>query len=160
MEIFDEAFNDLSYMFHSCEDEPTFRSDLLKPELFDLTIDSLSHLDDYLDMIRVDPNVEDDWNRTVLRSGAYAGEVIRQNGNPNNWHWIDYDSALSICDPNIIGEKSIVNCGVLWRGGESICFPLGKVYKFLDNGREDSIKYFTEVIIQMWKDEDAQQNVS
>jgi hypothetical protein len=37
---------------------------------------------------------------------------------------------------------------VLWDSGTGLTFPLAKVQKFLDNGREDSVQFFAKVVIE------------
>lgn len=152
----DDAFSDLSIMFHSFPENPTYHSDFLNPDLLNYSIESLDHVDDYLDKIRTQKEVEEEWNKTVLRAGAYVGEVIRRSDKKERWHWVDYETAKKI-DPDGWRdfEKSIVTCAVLYQGGKSFCFPLGKVFKFLENGREDSVKLFAKVIIENWKNEKA-----
>ena len=152
----DEAASDLSVMLHSDTQTQTFRNELLDPCEFDYSLDSLKTLDDFLDTIRKDEEVEKEWNRTVLRAGAYAGEVIRRSNPAMTWHWIDHETASKI-DPDTWKnfEKSIMTVLVLYRGGKSFCFPLGKVHKFLENGREDSLEFFAKVMIENWKKEDA-----
>ena len=148
----DEAFSDLSVMLHSYPESPTYRVDFLKSDKLDYSVKSLKHIDDYLNEIRKSKNLEKDWNKTVLRVGAYVGEVIRRSDKQERWHWVDHDTALQL-DP--IGwidlEKSFFTCAVLYQGGKSFCFPLGKVYKFLENGREDSVRTFARVMIDRWE---------
>ncbi len=147
----DEAFSDLSVMLHTYPKSPTYRVDLLRPKKLDYSLKSLKHLDDYLDEIRKTKEVEQDWNKTVLRVGAYVGEVIRRSDAKGRWHWVDHDTAVQL-DPkgwkNF--EKSIFTAAVLYQGGQSFCFPIGKVYKFLENGREDSVRAFARVMIDKW----------
>lgn len=150
----DEAFSDLSVMLHTYPQSPTYNVDFLKSEKLDYSVKSLKHIDNYLNEIRKNKEVEKDWNKTVLRVGAYVGEVIRRSDEKGGWHWVDHDTALEL-DP--IGwkdfEKSLFTCAVLYQGGKSFCFPLGKVYKFIENGREDSVRVFARVIIDKWKAE-------
>jgi len=156
LEIQDEEFSDLSIMFHTFPENPAYQSGFLEPEKLDYSIESLEHVDNYPDKIRNGNGVDDEWNKTILRACAYVGEVIRKSDKKDRWHWVDYETALKIdpegwCD----FEKNIISCAVLYQGGKSFCFPLGKVSRFLENGREDSVKYFAEVIIENWKNEKA-----
>ena len=148
IEYCDEAFHDLSIMLHSDTERPTFRSELLVPKHFDYSLESLDHLERYLMAVREDKDVELDWNRTVLRCGAYVGEVIRSAKPNDNWHWVDYATVrrLNPRDPTF-EQQSIANTAVLTNWRSSYWFPLGKVYKFLENGPEDSVKAFAAVAI-------------
>jgi hypothetical protein len=38
--------------------------------------------------------------------------------------------------------------GVLRASADTMCFPLGKVCKFLEAGREDSVQFFAQTIIE------------
>jgi len=38
--------------------------------------------------------------------------------------------------------------GVLRASADTMCFPLGKVCKFLEAGREDSVHFFAQAIIE------------
>ena len=40
------------------------------------------------------------------------------------------------------------SAAVLWDSATGLTFPLGKVQKFLDNGREDSVQFFAKVMIE------------
>ncbi len=144
----DEAMSDLSVMFHSFPEQPTYRSNLLDPSRLDYSTESLALVDDYLDAIRADSELDTDYNRTVLRAGAYVGEVLRRLAEPRTWRWLDFEVAQAL-DPEGWAryEKSISSCTILYRGERSYCFPLGKVAKFLENGREDSVKFFVEVML-------------
>jgi hypothetical protein len=79
-----------------------------------------------------------------------VGEVIRRNASHARWHWIKYDEAVKL-DPKIASfGKSIHSAVILWdskKGGGQFVFPLGKVMKYLQNGEEDSIKFFAQVIL-------------
>lgn len=144
----DETFHDYSIMLHSDPYNPTFRSELLSPKDFDYSLRSLENLEAYLRKIRKDKNVEADWNRTVLRCGAYVGEVIRLADPDHDWHWIDFATAQRLNPKNPLFEaKSIGKVAILVNMKESYWFPLAKVCKFLENGEADSVNAFASVAI-------------
>lgn len=152
----DEALHDLSIMLHSDTLNPTFQDHLLTPDDFDYSIKSLESLERYLNEIRKDKEVEQEWNRTVLRCGAYVGEVIRLAKPQANWHWIDYATAHTMDPHNLLfKQQGIYNSAILTNKPASYCFPLGKVHKFLENGPEDSVKMFASIMIEMGLSDDG-----
>ena len=143
----DLAFKDLSEMLTADEESPTYRRDCLDPDRLDYSVDSLSHLDDYLQLVH-DAQVEDpqELMRVVLRAGAYVGEVVRRNA-PIEFHWMEYRHAARHSSFVKQLGMSLGTAAVLWAGEDRICFPLGKVGKFLENGPEDSVLTFAKVIV-------------
>ena len=151
-ELQDQALSELGQMFASPElvaDDPTPGSELLDASRLDFTVESLGFVDDYLDQMRQRQLVEggEDYCKLVLRCGAYVGEVILRNAQGKTYHWLDYKGALKI-NKNIadFGE-SLGSAAILWDNATGLTFPLAKVQKFLDNGREDSVQFFAEVVI-------------
>jgi hypothetical protein len=142
----DEALLDLSIMFTNCPQRPTPGVELLDAAKMDFSIESLAFVDDFLDEVRSRPLTDRETKILVLRCGAYVGEVLRRNSSLT-WHWVDYDEALRV-DPKFaaIGEKNLGVVSVLW-SGTKYSFPLNKVGKFLINGREDSTKFFVQVML-------------
>jgi hypothetical protein len=152
-ELHDQALSELAQMFAQPElitDDPTPGNELLDLARLDFTVESLAHVDDYLDAMRKRQLEEgsDDYMKLVLRCGAYVGEVVLRNAKGKTYHWVDYKGAVKI-------NKSIADFGenlgaaaVLWDGDGGLTFPLSKVQKFIDNGREDSVQFFAHVIIQ------------
>ena len=93
--------------------------------------------------------VEKQRNRIVLRCGAYVGEVMKRNSGTREFHWLDYDAAKTIGNnslnslPKVIGTDYVlyeINTGL-------ICFPLAKVEKYLENGRQEDVKYFVIALL-------------
>lgn len=85
-------FSDLSLTLLQDREEPTYKREFLDEKKLDFSIQSLKHLDAYLEAVHVEPPQEDDLVRLVLRSGAYLGEVIRRNS-PNEWNWVAFKEA-------------------------------------------------------------------
>jgi len=44
--------------------------------------------------------------------------------------------------------ESLGGAAVLWDSASGLTFPLAKVQKFLDNGREDSVQFFAKVMME------------
>ena len=141
-----EALSDLSQMFY--EDSATFRREHLDRRKLDFSLASLKHVNEYLEAVRGAKDVEKTWNRTVLRAGAYVGEVIRKNDVKVKWQWLDYEGAKMI-NPRAFESfgKSIATAAVLYDGKDGFAFPLAKVEKYLNNGAEDDVYFFAEAII-------------
>jgi len=144
----DEALADLSRMFLSDAEDPTPGVELLDASRFDFSLGSLAAMDEHLERMRARGLEGQDLLRFVLRAGAYVGEVIRRHTPPpRQWHWLDYQGAVAL-DPRL---KSLGNgigtAAVLWDGQDGFTFPLAKVGKYLQNGPEDSVRFFAQVII-------------
>lgn len=151
-ELQDEALSGLGQMFAMPEavaDDPTPGTELLDPARLDFTVESLGFVDDYLDEMRKRGLEEDgdDYYKLVLRCGAYVGEVIRRNATNKTYHWLDYQGAVSINKSIEAFGESLGGAAVLWDSATGLTFPLGKVQKFLDNGREDSVQFFAKAVI-------------
>ena len=135
-------------MFVSNPDNPTPGNDLIVASRFDFTIDSLSVMDDHIDEMRNRDLSNDEWNSFILRAGAYVGEVIRRlSAQETEWVWLSHEQAADVSDFVASQEMSIGTAAVLWDGAEGIVFPLGKVAKFIANGREDSVHFYAQVIV-------------
>lgn len=144
----DQEFIEISIMFYSDNEDPTFGIEHLKPELLDYSIDSLEHINDYLLTIKGMPGITKTWNKVILRCGAYIGEVIRRNSKKNTYNWYDYENAKKIGNEkfNQLGFQ-IGTSAVLYRWDNFFCFPLAKVEKFLESGLEHNIKTFAKEIL-------------
>ena len=68
-----QEFSDLSYMLFQERGTPTYKRELLDEQKLDFSIESLKHLDEYLESIHADPPHEKDLVGVVLRCGAYVG---------------------------------------------------------------------------------------
>jgi hypothetical protein len=148
----DKALSGLAEMFASPElvaDDPTPGAELLDSSRLDFTVKSLRFVDDYLARMRKRRLLEDgeDYCKLVLRCGAYVGEVILRNTKSKTYHWLDWKGALRINKDIADFGESLGGAAVLWDNADGLIFPLGKVQKFLDNGREDSVQFFAKVMI-------------
>ena len=136
-----QALLDLSHMFY--EDKDTLGQDTLNPSELDFSVESLKEVNAYLDTVRANKEIESSWNRVVLRTGAYVGEVIRKNDPKANWQWLDFESAKAQ-EPEFFESlgMSISSAAVLYSKDKGFAFPLAKVEKFLINGPEDDVHFF------------------
>lgn len=144
----DEAFVDLAEMFLSDPEDPTPGSESLDRMRFDFTVESLGAMDEHLELMRLRGLEGQALMKFVLRGGAYVGEVIRrQTPASRPWHWLDYDEALRL-EPSLSAfGKNLGSIALLWDGKTGFCSPLAKVGKYLENGSEDSVKFFAQVIL-------------
>ena len=149
----DEALSELGQMFASPDlvaDDPTPGSELLDSTRLDFSLDSLAFVDDYLEQMRkrkLDEESED-YSKLVLRCGAYVGEVVRRCAQGTTFHWLDYKGAVKVSKTVADFGECLGSAAALWDSAEGLWFPLSKVQKFLDNGREDSVKFFAEVVMR------------
>jgi hypothetical protein len=148
----DQELSGLAEMFVSPEavsDDPTPGNELLDVSRLDFTVESLGPVDDYLEKMRkrnLDEGSED-YLKLVLRCGAYVGEVVRRNAKGKVYHWLDYKGAVKVNKTVAAFGENLGSAAVLWDGDDGLTFPLAKVQKFLDNGREDSVKFFAHCFI-------------
>jgi len=140
------ALSDLAYLFF--EDRETFGREHLDPRRLDFSVESLRHVNEYLEGIRKDQDVEKQWTVVVLRAGAYVGEVIRRNDKKVQWRWIDYEGAKQV-EPKLFESfgRRVATAAVLYDGNKGFVFPLAKVEKYLNNGAEDNVYFFAKVIM-------------
>ncbi len=134
-------------LFDNPKDE-TFWNQYFDKEKLDFSIESLLHLNDYLDRIRTDERVELTWNTIVLRCGAYVGEVLR-NHSERHLEWIDYQTFIKVRNeeakslPDVIGTSM-----VLWDKQKFYIFPLAKIEKYLKQGAENNLHLYAKVLIE------------
>lgn len=141
----DNAMNGLSWMLLHEKKPATYRIDLIATSKMDYSIESLQELDNYLDTIRKDEDLDNELYRIVLRVGAYTGEVIKNNA-PIELNWYDYDTAIKI-DPRLTSFGAQLGVkAVLSDGKSTFHFPLAKVIKFIENGREDGLEYYAKAL--------------
>ena len=155
-ELQDQALSELAQMFASPElvsDDPTPGAELLDASRLDFTVESLAFVDDYLDQMRQRQLEDEAYGKLVLRCGAYVGEVVLRNTKGKTYHWLDYKGALKINKSIAAFGESLGGAAVLWDSATGLTFPLAKVQKFLDNGREDSVQFFAKVMIEKSDDD-------
>lgn len=145
-----QEYSELAMMLTQDDEEPAYRRGLLDSDKLDYSLDSLKHIDDCLEIIRSDPPQGNDYLKLVLRYGAYVGEVIKRNSTKEH-HWVEHEEAAKFSHTVKGFDKSISTAAILWRAYEIMCFPLAKKCKFINNGREDSVYYFSKVILEKEK---------
>jgi hypothetical protein len=120
-------------------------SQQLRREALDYSFESLALVDEYLTYVHEHANEmdEDEWKPTVMRAGAYAGEVLRR-ASGNAWTWIDYEDYMPSHPDlqNVIPHRTAATCAFLHNQQGSMRMPLAKVARYIDEGPENSVQYF------------------
>ena len=142
----DREFSDLSRMLTQDEENPTYRRELLQAGKLDFSLESLRHVDAYLEVLHAAPPQGHDLSRVALRCGAYVGEVMRKQS-PGTFHWVTHDEASKHSELVKGFERSIATAGILWKDSQSMSFPLGKICKFIENGSENSVYVFAKALL-------------
>jgi hypothetical protein len=130
-------------------DLPTPFKEKLIPSKLNYTLESLKHVDLYLDEIRKNRKKlnEEQLVKVVARCGAYCGEVIRKHSKKNHY-WINYGTAVSINKTISSFEKNLYTFYILFAEPDDFSFPFSKVGKYLEYGQEDSLYFFATMILQ------------
>lgn len=86
----------------------------------------------------VTPEIEN----TVLWGGAYIGEVLRR-AQPA-WYWVDYDDYVAEVTEAIelLGPRSVGNCGLLIKADRSMTMPTNKILRYLQEGKEHATQHY------------------
>ncbi len=133
----------------SGSDLPTPLKEFIDSAKLDYSLESLKHVDSYLDQVRNQKKNlnRDQLTKVIARAGAYCGEVVRKNSK-KNFYWINYDTAVNIPPKGkFLVEKSVYTFYILFIEPEGFSFPLAKVGKYLDNGPEDSLWGFASMVL-------------
>ena len=139
---------ELAIMFFDDPEDETFGNQYLEKGKLDFTIKSLLHVNEYLERVRNDESVEIEWNKVILRCGAYVGEVLRFHSE-RNLDWIDYQTALKVGNEEVKALPDVIGTAmVLWDKQNMYIFPLAKVEKYLRHGSEDNLHLYAKVLIE------------
>ena len=149
IEFKDSALNGLAMMFYMDENPATFRRDLLEVAALDFSVESLLKVDEYLLKIRKKKGIDEEWNRIVLRCGAYVGEVIKQALPEGTYHWVDYETATTIDSMVKDFGYGAGTAAILYHSPRAFVFPLAKVEKCLEYGKADNTHFFAQSIIAL-----------
>jgi hypothetical protein len=87
---------------------------------------------------------------TVIRCGAYTGEVLRKNGRPD-LQWISFADWAALYPDHLDGighEVSLGTAFILNTDAGETWFPLEKILKYLEAGHADSVFAFAKVVMQ------------
>ncbi|WP_037601600.1 hypothetical protein [Streptacidiphilus rugosus] len=101
--------------------------------VLDYTPGSLRQVDEILDGIREDGTTSDDIPETMFSFGCYIGEVMTRHGG-GAWRRPSEQEASVFGVPMVVEMPSKCSYN-----------PIGKAFKRLDNGPEDSVSFFYNV---------------
>jgi hypothetical protein len=128
--------------------------DRLPRVLLDGSLESLHHVDEYLLYLhkhraRIS---QLEWDITLLRAGAYVGEVIRHAAPAGEFNWVDYDEYMPTHPDlqRLIPERTSATCAFLVRRSETMSMPLNKVARFIDEGVDNSVHFFAVSDLKDW----------
>jgi hypothetical protein len=118
----------------------------LPRHLLDGTVESLHLVDKYLTYLHKNRKKisEDEWHITVLRAGAYLGEVIRHAAQPGSFSWVDYNDYMPK-HPELqplIPERTSGTCAFLVGHSGAMSMPLNKIARYIAEGSEHSVHFF------------------
>ena|SRR6516225_6543381 len=142
-----EQFSDLSRMLFQDRENPTYKHDLFDEKKLDYAVESLKHIDEYLEALHSTPPQQEELVCEVLPCGAYVGEVIRLNS-PDKWNWTAFDEVAKFSAFAKGLGHSLGTAGILWWDPQNMCFPLAKICKFIENGSEDSVYSFARMVLE------------
>ena len=120
---------------------------LLSRAQLDYSLNSLDEVDRYLGNLvarKVDL-ADQEYENTVLWGGAYAGEVIRRNAQLE-YHWTPYEDFMATHEnlrkvlPFGFTTRTLLCCV-----DGAMTMPINKVARFLDEGPENSLRYYAGV---------------
>ena len=129
--------------------DPLLRAEVLDEQRLDFSVESLNHINQYLDVVHNYPATLSDepYFKIVLRTGAYLGETLRRNAPPGDYRWLSYEQAASD-SPTIrsMGEN-IGTLAVLQTRSGGFVFPLAKVAKYIENGEEENLYFYARFLL-------------
>jgi hypothetical protein len=143
-----KPFEDLSRLLWEDNNDIIYRRDLLNPEKLDFSMDSLNHIDEYLEVIHQE-KLENDEEviKIALRIGSYVGEVVRKNTD-DSYNWLEYKQAVKVNKQLKQFGMQLETMAVLWSEPDTVIMPFAKVVKYLQNGSEDSVYTFGKVFVE------------
>ena len=117
----------------------------LRREALDYSFESLALVDEYLSFLHQHAAEIDDeqWKPTVMRTGAYVGEVLKR-ASGGAWRWIDYEDYMPSHPQlqELIPERTAATCAFPHNQNGDMRMPLAKVARYIDEGPENNVQYF------------------
>jgi hypothetical protein len=127
----------------------------LSRNLLDGSLESLHHVDEYLLFLHEhrDNISRPEWDLTLLRAGAYVGEVIRHSAPAGEFNWVDYNEYMPEHPElqRLIPERTCASCAFLVRRSGAMSMPLNKIARFIDEGPENSVHFFAVCDLKDWQ---------
>ena len=148
MDDLDSLFNEFARLFTGDiqdEQDVPFPAVLNRQKL-DGSVESLHEVDRYLAHLHQHKSElqDDDWRVTLLRAGAYLGEVIRHAAPEGEFRWVDYDEYMSLHPElqEMIPERTVATCAFLVRRSGAMSTPLNRIARAIDEGPVDNVHFF------------------
>lgn len=120
----------------------------LDRKLLDESLESLHVVDRYLDRVheRREELTAAEWNATVLRTGAYLGEVIRNLAPEGEFRWVDYNDYIPQHPKlqKMIPERNIATCAFLVHRSGAMSMPINKIARYIEEGAEHNVHFFAQ----------------
>ena len=113
----------------------------------DYSPESLRLMEKVILSIRAEGTRSESMPSALYAFGAYVGEVIVRNNEGARWTYPPQPMIDAGMSPHSIGVTD--QNGIFWN-------PIGKVYGLLDNGSEDSIVYFYQVVEEYRRENERQ----
>ena len=112
----------------------------------DYSVESLKHLDAYLDLLRRRRSEikGQDYTNTVLAAGSYLGEVIRRNSE-RKYKWVNYQDyfpkypKIAALVPEGLGSGA-----VLANESGQMTMPINKIIRYLEEGPENNTHFYAQ----------------
>ena len=141
----DQAMLELSEMLYSNPDNPTPKVELLSVSQLDFSIESLKHIEEFLEEVNDHIKTDQDYIKVTMRTGAYLGEVMKRNSRIE-FHWLDYKVAKETL-PNFKDFPKTLGYFTILRANNGIlCFPVDKVEQFLRDSSNSLYEYAHAVL--------------
>ena len=126
----DQEFSDLAEMLTIDTQRPTHKRELLNSAKLNYSVDSLSHLDEFLVTVQRDKLTDEQKAVVVLRCGAYLREIVCRHSKPE-FHWLGFSEVAKLSTQVGGLGMSLGTSGVLYRQPDEFAFPLGRWASFL-----------------------------
>ncbi|WP_033222444.1 hypothetical protein [Kitasatospora phosalacinea] len=105
----------------------------------DYSVGSLAVVDGIIEEFRASGIVSGQVGETLFGFGCYVGEVmVRQGGAA--WRAVSAEEVPAFGFPLVVGLPS-----------GQVCNPIGKVFRRLENGPQDSLPHFYTVFAEPWR---------
>lgn len=122
-------------------DLPTPFKDRLATTKLDYSPESLKVVDDFINSIRnkIKDLSDNEYTKLMVRTGAYAGEVIRRNSE-KKFIWATYDEVVQHKEKMIYPKDPQTFYLLVTPDYKNIYFPMAKAVKFMSDGPADNFE--------------------
>ena len=143
----DGPVSEISDLLYLDPKNETPSQDFFNIERMNFSIESLEHLMAYLDKIRSLSLPSNQMSIVIIRTGAYLGEVLRNNCT-RGLSWTDFASGAE--DSEFIKNLGMsINTALMLKDSKQYLFPMAKVQKYLHSQESDDLTHYAITIIRM-----------